>query len=377
MSNPNHSVFTGGDSEGLSSDGHPQRGAMKDPRGPAKTAVFQAILRRMALVAALGAALGLAGCSSDGAAGSASSGGMTGAGGDSSGTAGAGPTGSSGTGGTGGDGSGGSGAGSGSGGSGGGSSVKPSAGCGTSNPPSGDLTIDVNGNPGSYVLSLPDDYDPAKPYPLGFAFHGFGRTGPQCQAGDCAGFQSVMKNEAVLVYMTSIAGEGWDDFDAESTFFEAVLDHVLASYCIDESRVFAAGTSSGAHFSNVLGCRFGDRLAAIAPVAGYLPQTEGCVDRVPALVIHGIDDPSFDAGVKARDFWRTRNGCSADTTPSIDEVHAGAEATPESHGCAVYQGCDAGLPVTWCEHSEGGYDGTTHGWPLFGGQQIWDFVSAL
>jgi hypothetical protein len=32
---------------------------------------------------------------------------------------------------------------------------------------------------------------------------------------------------------------------------------------------------------------------------------------------------------------------------------------------------------TWCEHSEGGYDGSTHGWPLFGGQQIWDFVSAL
>jgi hypothetical protein len=71
------------------------------------------------------------------------------------------------------------------------------------------------------------------------------------------------------------------------------------------------------------------------------------------------------------------NGCSADTTPSIDEVHASAEATAESHGCAVYQGCDAGLRVTWCEHSEGGYDGSTHGWPLFGGQQIWDFVSAL
>jgi poly(3-hydroxybutyrate) depolymerase len=331
---------------------------------------FQVTLRTMALAAALGAALGLAGCSSD-PPDSASSGG---AGGNSSGTAGGSPTGS---GGAGGNGSGGSGGGTGSGGSGGGSSVKPSAGCGMSNPPSGDLSIDVGGKTGSYVLSLPGDYDPAKPYPLGFAFHGFGRTGPQCQAGDCAGFQSVMENEAVLVYMTSSAGKGWDDFDAESAFFETVLDHVLASYCIDESRVFAAGTSSGAHFSNVLGCRFGDRLAAIAPVAGYLPQKEGCVDRVPALIIHGIDDPSFGAGVEARDFWRTRNGCSADTTPSIDEVHAGAEATPESHGCAVYQGCDVGLPVTWCEHSEGGYDGSTHGWPLFGGQQIWDFVSAL
>lgn len=254
-----------------------------------------------------------------------------------------------------------------------------SAGCGMASPPSGSLTLDVGGEAGEYIVSLPAAYDPSKPYPLGFAFHGFGRTGPDCQAGDCAGFQDVMQDEAVLVYMTSLGGQGWDDFDLNSTFFAAVLDQMLAAYCIDPSRVFAAGTSSGAHFSNVLGCRFGDRLLAIAPVAGYLPQTDNCVDRVAALVVHGVFDShvAFSSGEEARDFWRARNGCGADTVPPIADVHASVVATPESHGCAVYQGCDAGLPVTWCEHSEGGYDGSTHGWPLFGGQQIWDFVSAL
>ena len=261
----------------------------------------------------------------------------------------------------------------------GGSGPTGSPGCGMASPASGDLTIDVNGQTGAYVVSIPAAYDPAKPYPLGFAFHGFGRTGPECQAGDCAGFQTVMQDDAVLVYMTSMGGEGWDDFDAESTYFEAVLDQVLASHCIDESRVFAAGTSSGAHFSNVLGCRFGDKLVAIAPVAGYLPEKDNCVDRVAALVIHGVSDTHvpFSEGETARDFWRTRNGCSADTMPPIADIHASVTATPESHGCAAYQGCDPGLPVTWCEHSEGGYDGSTHGWPLFGGQEIWDFVSAL
>jgi len=246
-------------------------------------------------------------------------------------------------------------------------------------PPSGELTIDVGGQTGEYLVSLPAGYDPAHPYPLGFAFHGFGRTGPQCQAGDCAGFQTVMENDAVLVYMTSMGGEGWDDFDLNSTFFEAVLDQMVSAYCVDTARVFVAGTSSGAHFSNVLGCRFGDRLAATAPVAGYLPQTEGCVDHVAALVIHGVFDShvAFSSGEEARDFWASQNGCSGETVPSIAEVHDDVVTTPESHGCAVYQGCDAGLPVTWCEHSEGGYDGSTHGWPLFGGQQIWDFVSAL
>jgi poly(3-hydroxybutyrate) depolymerase len=297
-----------------------------------------------------------------------------------SGAAGSGVAGAGGAG-AGGSGAGGVGAAGGSGGTGmGGGGPTKSAGCGLLDPASGELTIDVGGQDGAYVVSLPAGYDPDTAYPLGFAFHGAGRTGPQCMAGDCAGFQSVMQDQAVLVYMTSIAGPSWgDDFNLNADFFVAVLDHMLGGYCIDVDRVFAAGTSSGAHFSNVLGCRFGDRLAAIAPVAGYLPESDGCVDRVAALVIHGISDyhVAFSSGEEARDFWRARNGCGADTSPPISEVHAAVVATAESHGCAVYQGCEAGLPVTWCEHSEGGYDGSTHGWPLFGGQQIWDFVSAL
>ena len=250
-----------------------------------------------------------------------------------------------------------------------------SAGCGMADPASGELTIDVGGMQGSYVLSLPAAYDPNTPLPLGFAFHGAGRTGPQCQAGDCAGFQTAMQDEAVLVYMTSLGGPGWtDDIDLNVTFIETVLDHVLASYCIDESLVYTAGTSSGAHFVNILGCRVADRIAAIAPVAGVLFEQE-CGEQVAALVIHGVDDTSFDGGVMARDFWRTHDGCSEDTVPPIADIHEAVTGKPESHGCAAYQGCDT--PVVWCEHSEGGYDGSTHGWPLFGGDRIWEFVSAL
>ncbi|MBC8073489.1 MAG: hypothetical protein IAG13_34530 [Deltaproteobacteria bacterium] len=188
-----------------------------------------------------------------------------------------------------------------------------------------------------------------------------------------------MENDAVLVYMTSLGGTGWEgdgEREINVTFFETLLAQLESTMCIDESRVFVAGTSSGAHFTNVLGCRFGDILLAIAPVAGYLPETE-CVGNTAALVIHGVHDSSFDAGVTARDFWRERSGCSADTVPTIEAVHASVTATMESHDCAEYQGCDDGVPVVWCEHSEGGYDGSTHGWPLFGGQAIWDFVQSL
>src|SRR5690606_6758279 len=114
---------------------------------------------------------------------------------------------------------------------------------------------------------------------LGFAFHGYGRTHAECRQTDCAGFQSVMQNDAILIYMKSFS-DGWEQDavrDQNAKFFEDVLASVESELCVDENRVFVAGTSSGAAFTNVLGCRYGDKLMAIFPVAGGLPESEGCV----------------------------------------------------------------------------------------------------
>lgn len=188
-----------------------------------------------------------------------------------------------------------------------------------------------------------------------------------------------MGEEAVLIYMKS-TGEGWEQDEVREQnvdFFEAVLDSVRSEACIDESRVFVAGTSSGAHFSNILGCRFGEQLLAIAPVAGYLPEND-CVGQVAAVVIHGVDD-SLETGETARDFWLSENSCSATTTPDLAAAHQqvrdARDTDVEIEACVDYQGCDEGFPVRWCEHSYGGYDDSTHGWPPTGGQMIWDFVS--
>lgn len=273
-------------------------------------------------------------------------------------------------------------------GTGGGSTVSDpvrSSGCDGTAPQAGARTIQVDSQQGDYILSLPSGYDPGTTYPLGFAFHGFGRTHENCQGTDCAGFQSVMGEEAVLVYMKSFA-EGWEQNEIREQnveFFVDVLNTTLAEACIDESRVFVAGTSSGAHFTNVLACRFGDRLQAAAPVAGYLPESENCVGQVAAVPIHGIDDPhvTFESGETARDFYLSQNGCSTTTEPDLGTMHSEIRASRDiqetNYGCVDYQGCDAGYPVRWCEHSQGGYDNSTHGWPSAGGQIIWDFVSSL
>ena len=264
------------------------------------------------------------------------------------------------------------------------------SGCGKLNPMQGDRQVSIAGFDGLYYVRLPSSYDANKPYPLGFAFHGANRNHYQCYSEDCWGFQTALGAEAVLVYMQSLrppdsAGEeGWD-FERENNvaFFETVLETAKSDYCIDESRVFVAGTSSGAIFSNLLACRHGDQLLATAPVAGSLLETESCRGTPAALLIHGIDDPHvpFAEGEAARDFFAAQNGCSARTEPELATVHADIRAkrdampTVEDIGCVDYQEC--ATPVRWCEHSFGGYDLSTHGWPAPAGDLIGEFVRNL
>ena len=281
-------------------------------------------------------------------------------------------------------------------------SVHPSAGCGgPAMPPTGPQTLTSGGQEGNYVISVPRGYDPNTPATVGFVFHGAGNNEVACfGGGNCAGVQMSMVDKAILVYPRAFgASLSWTNEAREQNvvWFDDLLSHVKANYCVDEHKVFVMGTSSGAHFSNILGCRRSDVLRAIAPGAGERLETTGCEEtRFAALVIHGIDDGSTGSGVpfakgeQARDFYAQRNNCSSETVPPIAQIHAEVRmlrdaaitATPRGSTagifrCADYQGCDPGLPVRWCEHGEDGYDGTTHGYPLEGGPTTWDFVNAL
>ena len=79
---------------------------------------------------------------------------------------------------------------------------KPSAGCGMPAPMSGMATIDVMGTSRSYIMTLPQNYDPAKPYKLIFAWHGLGGTAQQI-ASNWYGLSRMSQSSAIFV-----AGQG-------------------------------------------------------------------------------------------------------------------------------------------------------------------------
>jgi polyhydroxybutyrate depolymerase len=245
-----------------------------------------------------------------------------------------------------------------------------SAGCGRQNPPSGAASLNIRGAQADYVVTLPNGYDAATPVPLIFAFHGRGRTHVQLQTVDASGIQTELGSRAVMVYMKSQGGTGWN-FAAEVPpsieFFDTLYPQVLSTYCVDTARVFAVGHSSGAYFADILACRYGARFRGVGDVAGALQETACAGEPVAGIFIHGVRDTVVpNAGGRAvRDQFIALDGCRATSQP--------ASISP----CVAYDGCQSGFPVQWCEHNEATYDNTNHGWPSFASRAISQFLFSL
>jgi poly(3-hydroxybutyrate) depolymerase len=252
--------------------------------------------------------------------------------------------------------------------------VGPSAGCGNANPPVGDSSIPIRGVAAAYTITLPPGYEPNTPVPLIFAFHGRNQNHIQLRTQDAAGIQTELGGRAVMAYMKSQGGPGWN-FDAEVPpsieFFEAMYDQMLGSYCIDTAKVFAVGHSSGAYFADILACRYGNLLRGIGDVAGAI-QERSCVGQpVAGIFVHGATDVVVPnaGGREVRDQFIALNGCQQSTQPGA--------VSP----CVAYDGCQAGFPVQWCEHTEPTYSNengpTNHGWPSFASRALGQFLFSL
>lgn len=232
-------------------------------------------------------------------------------------------------------------------------------------------TIDVDGTPRTFVLSVPAGYDPNVPTTLVFAWHGLGGDGALARL--YFGVEQASAGQAIFVYpdalpLASMGGQtGWELVDGGSDvrFFDTLLAEFSANLCIDPDRVFSTGHSFGGYMSNALGCFRADVLRAIAPVAGG-PPFGACQDaRVAAWMTHGTADAvvPFAQGQAALDSVLGRNECGTES----------AAVAPDP--CVAYDGCDPDHPVTWCPHDIADQSG--HLWPPFAADAIWAFFTGL
>jgi polyhydroxybutyrate depolymerase len=156
-------------------------------------------------------------------------------------------------------------------------------------------------------------------------------------------------------------------------FALAVLRDVAARTPVDHTRVYATGISNGGFMSYRLAIELSDRIAAIAPIAGALPDVPTGTQPVAVMHFHSKDDPSavyagglgrrfndrqipFPAVEPVVEAWAKHNGCAPTRPDVVDRrtSHGGAHTATK----LAYVACPTGAEVVFWQLS-----GPGHVWP--------------
>jgi polyhydroxybutyrate depolymerase len=220
--------------------------------------------------------------------------------------------------------------------------------------------VSVGGGERSYFVRLPAGYDPMRGYPVVYQFHG-------CSDGvredNNVPVHNASKDDAIVVRGRA-AAKCWDTGkdSADVPYIDAMMAATEQSLCVDKKRRFASGYSSGAFMTHHLACIRGASFRGVASIAGG--QTgNNCTGNVAALMIHDANDGTVNVAqsVAARDDHAKRNRCSATRAPTMPSP------------CEAYAGCDAKLPVVWCQTTGKNHDRQD----ALAAPAFWSFFSGL
>jgi polyhydroxybutyrate depolymerase len=233
-----------------------------------------------------------------------------------------------------------------------------------------------SGEERSYLLYVPDGYDPATPTPLVIVIHGFAQW-PANQQNVSGWNKLADKYNFIVVYPSGTSfPKRWrssgmttdgSDPQVDVKFISDLIDKLKSQYNIDPHRIYSTGLSNGGGMTFMLTCDLSDRIAAAGTVAGAytLPFDQCAPSRpVPLMVFHGTADPivPFFGGPSHRfnipfpniaDWVRTyaiKNGCSE--IPNV-APSSGNDVTEMR-----YEGCHTNADVVYYVINGGG-----HTWP--------------
>lgn len=199
---------------------------------------------------------------------------------------------------------------------------------------------------------VPDDYDPAKTYPLVVELHGFGASSILNDVIFGLGRQTTEK-QFILVLPEGTKNKSgkqfWSaddyccDFDDQGvddvTYLKGLLAEAQDKMNVDAARISFVGHSNGGYMTYRMGCEVPELFTRMVVLAGAMPWTEDdCPRPAPLDVvhIHGTADeivPYADSmtlpaeidpeNIRVRSpgaegslaAWAKVNGCDASLTP--------------------------------------------------------------
>jgi predicted peptidase len=145
-----------------------------------------------------------------------------------------------------------------------------------------------------YLLYLPEGYgdEPGKKWPLVLFLHGAGERGSDIERVKVHGIPKLAEAGQsfpfIAVSPQCPENTGWG---AQTEELKSFIDEIMATYAVDDSRVYVTGLSMGGFGTFALASEYPGLFAAIAPICGGgdLSKAERLKD-IPAWVFHGAKD---------------------------------------------------------------------------------------
>jgi poly(3-hydroxybutyrate) depolymerase len=246
-----------------------------------------------------------------------------------------------------------------------------------------------------YGVQLPANYDPTKAYPVVYGGGGCGGDAQNFAGNPNGGFDMAPKSASVirigLAYVSTCFSDGGPDVgnrpdNPDEPYFRAVEAEVEANYCVDLSRVFVGGFSSGGWESYMLGCAASDIVRGMgADEGGQRAMHPTCKNPVAAVLVAGEADTENPIGPLTLNTGAGQRLGSYGSGPSKDEIlmrngctgTATAPADPMYPACVKYTGCPAAYPVIWCSLPGVGHNNSTYMSTNYSPGMMWSVLSAL
>ena len=218
----------------------------------------------------------------------------------------------------------------------------------------------------AYSKFIPSSYSKGTSLPLVVLLHGYGATGAMQES--YMKFESVAEtNKFILVYpdgtVDSSGKQFWNATDACCDFFSSVADDVYllsilkemeSNYSIDAKRIYFVGHSNGGFMSYRMACKYPDRIAAIASLAGasYFKTTDcGAKSPVSVLQVHGTKDgtilydggqilgTSYPGAVASASQWATFNQCTQNAVTRSTKFDLEPNITGDETAVTAWTNC--------------------------------------
>jgi polyhydroxybutyrate depolymerase len=253
-----------------------------------------------------------------------------------------------------------------------------------------DIDLTIDGYRRSFRLYVPGPLAAGRRLPVVVALHGFRDSGQNMER--YSGLSVLASRDGFIVAYPNAYDGAWAIHsrgprgNADLDLVRATLGYAETHYCVDRTRVFAAGVSNGGGEVSRIACALANRFTAVAIVAGDYRDMPPCDPQSPVSVfdIHATSDPivpylgagaTHDGSVpRFLALWRSLDRCRV----------PGAHSRVNPDAVRARWSCADATMVGQLRLTHGGHfwpGGTMRASkvPAVGsaGAEIWDFFSAL